>query len=640
MLTPTAMQRVTLQVLTDTAPEAALVLATCGVFNPETTTHSLAERLPETPGERYRELYRGAQSRLDKVLLHSTIRPEELDVIAVRDVSEDELAKLDVWLQQVWAKCSECQEGMRRVEENQKRVDDLIKTLDTFATLDIDLGQLQRKKQFLDVRVGTLPADNVPRLRDAVAIAGYLLSTFLLNNGIAHAIIAGPTGSEHQINAALQAAGWHPLEIPPEFHDRPENVREELRKRRAQIVEEVQAQCNLIEMNRKEFRDRLIAAQRTLAMAAPFAEVGNALCGRGGLTVISGWVPKRDVPRLRAALFDHFGDLQVLSTRDPAPDERSQVPSVMRTHWLLRPFVTLVKTYGIPRYGEIDPTLLFGITFILMYGMMFGDVGHGAVIAIGAVLLRRTLKHFTIFVVAVGMSSVLFGFLYGSIFGFEHVLQPVWMSPLSDPMRMLTLALYWGIGFIVLATLLTIRNRLVDGEYAKALLHHHGVAGLLYYLGLLNGAYRVGSGQSLGLFAAAAILVPYALVLAYIWHENKANLGERILIVVVEGFETIINYISNTLSFLRVAAFSLNHVALAIAVFTLAGMLHTAGHWITVVLGNIFIIGFEGAIVAIQVLRLEYYEGFSRFFSGDGREFRPITLPGWTMPASSSKTIP
>jgi len=219
------------------------------------------------------------------------------------------------------------------------------------------------------------------------------------------------------------------------------------------------------------------------------------------------------------------------------------------------------------------------------------------------------------------------------------VLQPVWMSPLSDPMRMLTLALYWGIGFIVLATLLTIRNRLVDGDYAKALLHHHGVAGLLFYLGLLNGAYRVGSGQGMGLLAAAAILVPYALVLSYIWHENKANLGERILIVVVEGFETIINYISNTLSFLRVAAFSLNHVALAIAVFTLAGMLDTAGHWITVVLGNVFIIGFEGAIVAIQVLRLEYYEGFSRFFSGDGREFRPITLPGWTIPASSSKTI-
>jgi V/A-type H+-transporting ATPase subunit I len=106
----------------------------------------------------------------------------------------------------------------------------------------------------------------------------------------------------------------------------------------------------------------------------------------------------------------------------------------------------------------------------------------------------------------------------------------------------------------------------------------------------------------------------------------------------VEGFETIINYVSNTLSFLRVAAFSLNHVALAIAVFTLADMLGTAGHWITILLGNIFIIVFEGAIVAIQVLRLEYYEGFSRFFSGDGREFRPLVLQKWKVQKLEPKT--
>jgi len=108
------------------------------------------------------------------------------------------------------------------------------------------------------------------------------------------------------------------------------------------------------------------------------------------------------------------------------------------------------------------------------------------------------------------------------------------------------------------------------------------------------------------------------------WRGHESPLGEKLLVVFVEGFESIMNYLANTLSFLRVAAFSLNHVALAIAVFTLADMMGTAGHWITVVLGNVFIIGLEGAIVTIQCLRLEYYEGFSRFFRGDGREFRPL----------------
>jgi V/A-type H+-transporting ATPase subunit I len=102
--------------------------------------------------------------------------------------------------------------------------------------------------------------------------------------------------------------------------------------------------------------------------------------------------------------------------------------------------------------------------------------------------------------------------------------------------------------------------------------------------------------------------------------------GERLIVVIIEGFDFIMNFVSNTLSFMRVAAFSLNHAALAIAVFTLANAMDLFGHWTAVVLGNIFIMVLEGAIVGIQVLRLEYYEGFARFFSGDGRAFQPLVL--------------
>lgn len=629
MFKPSPMQRVELKVLTDDAPKAALILASRGVFNPE-TTQLHAEELPEFPRERYRELYRTAQSRLDKVMSHCAIDMSVVEGDRVSQVSESELSELNDWLYGVWAKCSECQEGLRRVEEQQKQIDQLITTLDKFSSLDIDLSLLQRDKKFLDIRVGTLPTANVQRLREAVGLADYILTTFLVGDGVSHVIIAGPRGKENDIDIAVQAADWHSIQIPPQFRDHPDKVHEELIRNREQMLEENVAQCQLIENTQKEFKDKLVAAIKTLAMAAPFSELGAALCGRGGLTLIAGWVPSRELPQLQKALYEGLGNRFVLSARAPLPDERLAVPSVMRTHWLFKPFVTLVKTYGVPRYGEIDPTFLFGITFIAMYGMMFGDVGHGGVIAVGAILMRKILKHFTVFVFAIGISSVVFGFLYGSIFGYEEVIHPLWMSPLSDPMLMLTLALYWGIGFIILATLLTIRNRIVDKDYKKAFLDSHGLAGLLFYLGMLYAAVGVASGSGMSLLAIVITISAYAMILGYIWHENKTNIGERILIVLVEGFETIINYISNTLSFLRVAAFSLNHVALAIAVFTLADMLDTTGHWITIVLGNVFIIVFEGAIVAIQVLRLEYYEGFSRFFSGDGREFRPLKLPEWT----------
>lgn len=625
MFKPLPMQCVRLFVQSEDAPLAALTLAERGVFNPE-TTHLSATDLPEFPGERYRELYRSARSRLDKTLAHCSAQKEVLPMPVPRLVSEAELAALDEWLRVVWAECSNCQEALRHIEEERKRVDQLLRTIENFSALDIDLGLLAGSRRFIDVHIGTVPAANVARLKEAVEIAGYLVRPFLEAEGLAHLVVAGTAGKEDEARGVMQAAGWRAIEIPPELRERPEKARRELEIRLDKVLEETDLQCRVIENTQKEFNDRLIEAQQVLAMVAPYAELGEALRARGGLVGIGGWVPRADVPALRTALEQRFDRRFVLSVRDPRPEERLRVPSVLRHVWFLRPIVQLVKTYGVPRYGEIDPTLLFAITFIAMYGMMFGDVGHGLSIALLGLALRKRLRQFTRFVVAIGLSSASFGLAYGSVFGYEEWLHPLWMSPLTDPTRMLTLALYWGIGFIVLTTLLNIRNRLVDGDWEKALLDRGGLAGLLFYLGLLFAGFRYASGAEVGWLEGLVVLVPYTVIIGHIWHENAVSLGERILIVVIEGFETVVKYISNTLSFLRVAAFSLNHVALAIAVFTLAGMLDTAGHWITVVLGNIFIIGFEGAIVAIQVLRLEYYEGFSRFYSGDGREFRPLKL--------------
>jgi V/A-type H+-transporting ATPase subunit I len=383
------------------------------------------------------------------------------------------------------------------------------------------------------------------------------------------------------------------------------------------------------EPSREKLREHLLDAAHILARAAPHAELAALMRGRGNLATVSGWAPKEQLAHLRQMLAHGLGERFALQARDPRPEERPRVPSAIRHHRWLRPFMQLVLNYGVPRYGEIDPTVLFAVSFVLMFGMMFGDVGHGAVIALAGILLRRRLGHYAVLGVAIGASSMFFGLLYGSVFGFEHVLDALWMSPLADPMRMLGVALGWGIGFILLATMLTIRNRIAEGRLREALLCSPGVAGLLLYLGMLSTAWSYATTREVGPLPLVALLVSLAAIFGYSWQHNRgAVLGERVLIVLMEGFESVMAYISNTLSFLRLAAFSLNHVALSIAIFTVAGMLQTAGYWVTVVLGNIFILVLEGAIVAIQTLRLEYYEGFSRFFGGDGRAFHPLTLGG------------
>ena len=91
-----------------------------------------------------------------------------------------------------------------------------------------------------------------------------------------------------------------------------------------------------------------------------------------------------------------------------------------------------------------------------------------------------------------------------------------------------------------------------------------------------------------------------------------------------ELFEMLLSYFSNTLSFVRIGAFAVSHAAMMEVVLMLAGVESGNTNWVVVVLGNLFVCLMEGLVVGIQVLRLEYYEMFSRFYKGSGREFKPF----------------
>lgn len=613
---------VTIHVLRNHARAAALALAETELFLPEGDA-TLADQLPEDPARDYRIRLDSAQTRLEKLLSHYAIA-QPTAVAHLRPVEEDELVHLDDWLGDLWAEASQVQERMRQLQEEERRIDSLLTTLENFRHLDVDLGRVQAGTQFLDLRLGTVPSANVSRLGEAASLAGYLLITFLHRAGLSYVAVAGAKGNEATLEGLLRAAGWHGLQVPGEFRDRPERVAEGLHEQRERLQVELARQLAEIARRGRELGPRLQHAAGLVAMAAPFTEVGEGLRSRRELAVISGWVPRADLSRLQLRLRRRLGSPVVIVARPPRRDER--VPSLLRHPAWLQPFAVLVKSFGTPRYGEFDPTWLFAVTYVAMFGMMFGDIGHGLVIAGLAVVFRKRLRGFAPFPIAAGLSSTLFGWLYGSIFGFEHLIHPLWISPMTDPVLMLTVALYWGIAFILVVTLLNVYNQLAVGHYAEALFDRKGLAGIVLYAGLINVGYRWMVLGEVGWPSLSLALGAFAVVIAHFWLHSRRPFGERIVTVVIEAFETLMGYLSGTLSFLRVAAFSLNHVALATAVFALAAMMDTTGHWITVVLGNIFIIVLEGAIVAIQTMRLEYYEGFSRFFNGDGREFRPLRL--------------
>ena len=625
MLRPLPMKHVRLLVLTEDLPQASLTLAETESFDPDTRPPE-EERLNQAPGRDYRELFRTARSRLDKIgkLLPFESEPELREV---KVVQKTELSRVNDWLGKIWNECSRYEEQLRRLDDDERLVKEQETALANFADLNIDLGMLRSKTRFLDFYVGIVPRENLRKLEGAVNLAEHLLYPYMTSGDNTHVVIVGPTGTKvAQLTSVLNAAGFQHLPVPEELDRKPGSKRAELTRRREAIERErAELQARLVEWS-ASFEDRLRKCRRVLLLAEPFVTLDPSIHSSGHLAYLAGWVPARSVTKLGDRLRENLDLPFELACRDPRPDERHLVPTVPVRSRLLQPFSMLVKQYGIPQYGEVDPTPLFAVTFLLMFGSMFGDVGQGAVIAGLSWYLRDKLGRIYLFGVLAGISSICFGFLFGSIFGYEHLLPALWMSPLHDPILMLKIALAWGVLFLATACSLAIYNRVVVKDWTAAVFGHHGLVNLVFYLSLVWGGLNLTMRGSFGLLPICLVLASLLALAIHGWRHLDAPVGEKLLVVFIETLEIVIGYVSNTLSFLRVAAFSLNHVALAIAVFTLADMMGAFGHLLTVVLGNVFMIVLEGGIVMIQVLRLEFYEGFARYFSGDGHEFAPLKL--------------
>ncbi|WP_201066646.1 MULTISPECIES: V-type ATP synthase subunit I [Thiorhodovibrio] len=620
------MKHVRLMLMTEDLPRASLALAQTEQFHPDSRPPE-EQALANLPGRDYRETFAQARSRLDKIARVVELN-ENPALENLRVIDHDELEALNQKLGALWEEASHFEESFRGIDEQERVLREQEAALANFANLQVDLGALKRKTRFLDFYIGLVPRVNVSRLEGSVALAGHLLLNYMQRDNHAHVIIIGPSGErENQLGSVLGSAGFQALPIPEGITDKaPEELEADFRTRHLSLEEQrAKLQQELADW-RTAHRTPLLDAQRALLLAEPLVTLDPSIHGVKSLAVLCGWVPARALEALRDGLQHHLQLPFALEERNPTAKERPLVPTVPTHNRVLAPFSTLVKQYGVPQYGEIDPTPLFALTFLLMFGMMFGDVGHGAVIALAAYLARDKLKNFAAFGIAAGVSSMLFGFVFGSIFGVEHWLPALWMAPLEDPIVMLEVALVWGIVFIIAACSLGIYNRFAVGNLEGALLAPHGLVNLLFYLGFLAGGWNLATAGGFGLWPGLIVLGSLATLAVHQWRHLSGPTGEKILVVAIETLDTVIVYLSNTLSFLRVSAFSLNHAALAIAIFTLADMLGTFGTILTLILGNLFILVLEGGIVMIQVMRLQYYEGFSRYFSGDGHEFAPLRL--------------
>lgn len=357
---------------------------------------------------------------------------------------------------------------------------------------------------------------------------------------------------------------------------------------------------------------------------------------------ITGWMDAGDQKRLTDLLREICGERFILfQERD------TDAPVRLLNLRLFRPFELIVKTMGMPANSEIDPTPLAALTFVLVFGLMFGDLGQGLVLAAAGLVLRyaaekkgrEALGQAGGILIACGLWAAFCGILYGSLFSSEHLIPALWIRPAENIMRLFSVTILMGAVIIVVGLCLNIINAFINADYPEALMEKKGLAVLILYSAIVLSMIRyfnqhqAPASWEIGLFLILPLIV-FSLrgVLGPIlFHASRPhNMAEYATETVMEIVEIALGMFANTVSFIRVGAFALSHAGLSIVTYTLAGMadptLRSPAAVAVLVAGNIFIIGFEGLIVAIQSLRLEYYEFFSKFYRGDGIAFSPFIL--------------
>jgi V/A-type H+-transporting ATPase subunit I len=377
-------------------------------------------------------------------------------------------------------------------------------------------------------------------------------------------------------------------------------------------------------------------------------EAKKYVVGLGDKFTISGFVEEHNVPRIQAA-FEDMKDTVEIEVQEADSDKRITPPTKLKNGWFSKPFGLFVEMYGLPGYKDIDPTPFVAITYSLLFGMMFGDLGQGLVLMlIGWLLYKYKGMRLGAVGVRIGLSSAIFGLIYGSVFGNEELLNPMFHAlgfdhkPIhvmdSDfTMTLLIAAIGIGATLILIAMIFNIITLIRKKHYAELIASHNGLAGFTLYGFILVGVVLqmgllipVFNPITIGIFIGIPmLLIFFKEPIERKFHGHKmfpTGFGGFFVEGFFELFEIVLSYVTNTMSFLRVGGFILSHAGMMLVVMSLMEMVGGAGSIVVLIFGNIFVMALEGMIVGIQVLRLEFYEMFSRYYEGDGVAFNALNL--------------
>lgn len=545
--------------------------------------------------------------------------------------------------------------------ENYKRVEESFKEASAFSNLKQSYGELERLS-FLSLRIGKIDPAVFDELKFAVGQRAVVVP---LGDDKTRILAASSKKGRFALDTELKKFGFVQMEIPQDFKGIPDEVLASLKIQR----DEGKAKIREIETERANFtethKEKILRLLASFSLGAQLRDTENLLESTQLVYRLTGWIPLSDSADFMKKI-DSLTSHRV-SVRQYRPEEvpsvisgSEKVPVRLTRSKFAGAFNRMIFSYGSPVYGTIDPTPFVAVFFTLLFGIMFGDAGQGLVFFIAGILMARNVvkvggwNKFAPIFIGIGISSMVMGLLTGEFFANETLLEPferfvtglfgesrdqiLPMMPQSDPNSVRRMFMFFGfsiaVGFVINSAgiLISIVNAFARGKIGRALFGKGGLAGAIFFWYVVALAVRVAAfGHSVApydwiIIGASLFFCAFGEVFTRLVEGERPvmenGFGAAVIEAVVELLETIITYLSNSVSFLRVGAFALAHAVLGFIISTMMGLVGGAGAVAIGIVGNAVVIVLEGMIVAIQAIRLQYYEFFSKFFGETGREFK------------------
>ena len=538
---------------------------------------------------------------------------------------------------------ADVKDSISNLNSNIEKLDVDYARLAPFKTLNYTLKRIS-DMEFFKYRFGKIPRSNFDKFESYLDpdINAIFIST-LTESEYVYGVFFAPVDYFEEVEKDFKNIRFDEIDIPKKYKGFPNEECLEIAKQKVEIEENIKTKETEIGQIIEKNKNRLVSAIRRIETAYSNFDVRKlaAVTKDSGVTfqVLCGWMTTKEAKKLQKETDNDVNVVCIVS--NDVEDHKTKPPTKLKNIKLIKPFEMFVRMYGLPAYNEFDPTWFLTITYAFIFGIMFGDLGQGLCLVIGGAILYKVKKmDLAGIVCAAGVFSCIFGALFGSFFGyeFESLISPLNSMitlPFLGSINIVLVAAFLFGSFVILTTMiLNIINAIKQKNLGKALFGPNAVTGFVFYASIIAVIILYMTGNALPGTIVMVVMFVVPLILIFLEEPLKNILQKKKPIdespgifaatAFFEVFDYLITYLSNALSFLRIGVFAISHAAMMQVVMTLAGAENGGSANIAVVIvGNIIVLAMEGLVVGIQVLRLEYYEIFGRFYEGSGREFVP-----------------